>query len=69
MTPGSRAKAVETAHARGSFTHLGETNPNSKITDAERDIIVTSSESAKNLAERYGVSRTRIYQLRKNYSK
>ena len=67
-TPEANAKRVETRRTRGSYDHRGSKNANSKLTDEERIIISTSTESTKILAERYGVSGTRIRQLKNSQS-
>ena len=65
-TSEANAKRHASRLANAGYNVSGENNPRAKLTNNERHIIANSTETAKTLAERYGVSRTRIYQLRKN---
>jgi hypothetical protein len=48
-------------------THYGEKHHNSKLSDAERLVVIHSNERVAALAERYGMAVGTIYQIRKRY--
>ena len=67
--PASRAKAVRTRRERGSLVKYGEANSNynRKVTASDRETIGQSTEYAWVLAERYGVTKSLIYSIKKYY--
>lgn len=64
ISKGRRVQSPICGETLSALGAEGEKNNMAKLSDAQVDVILTSDESAKAIAERFGVTRNHVYRIR-----